>query len=195
MGMMGLAAGPLASPALAHDSLVGSDPASGEEVTELPESATLTFSGELIEIAPQANILADSGEVTPADISLDGRDAFVALPADLAPGEYQVAYSVVSSDGHRIEGAVPFTLVGEASEASDPASEPATEPASEPTSEPASEPATEPASETSSEGASDAPADADEPDDTTVNIIRYTGIFIVFFGLSFILMKWWKNRR
>ena len=98
-----------AAPASAHDVLVNVDPADGEVVESAPEKVVLTFSGELIDISPQV-ILSTGEEQVPTDApSIDGFDLVAPMP-DLDEGTYTLAYSVVSSDGHRIEGSTTFSV-------------------------------------------------------------------------------------
>lgn len=94
-----------AQPVMAHAELVSSVPPAVEaEVTEL----RLTFS-ERIELALSDVTVtaADGTEIATGDIGLDPADeaaVVVPLEAPLAPGEYTVDWTVVSGDGHKVEG-------------------------------------------------------------------------------------------
>lgn len=102
----------VATPAFAHDELVGTDPASGAAVDALPAQLTLTFSGELIaqegatavEVTDAAGAsLADGAPVIQANVvtqTLTGE----------ASGAIRVLWKVVSSDGHPISGEYSFTV-------------------------------------------------------------------------------------
>jgi methionine-rich copper-binding protein CopC len=120
-----------ASPALAHDALKSSDPAKGAKVESLTEvrltfSATTRFPNVIVRTA-------DGGVHQDGKPVVDGPVVIQKVKDDLPPGEYVIAYRVVSSDGHPIEGEIPFTLVGSpeppsasastSGEASPPASE------------------------------------------------------------------------
>ncbi|GAA4186040.1 hypothetical protein GCM10022252_17430 [Streptosporangium oxazolinicum] len=108
-----------ASPALAHDRLKSSDPAKGAKVESL-EEVKLTFSATV----RFPNVVVRSGDETHQDgkPAVDGPVVTQKVKGDLPPGEYVIAYRVVSSDGHPIEGEIPFTLLGSA----DPSPSPST---------------------------------------------------------------------
>lgn len=99
--------------ATAHDVLVDSDPAEGQHYEHAPTSARLTFNNELLDLgagAAAAVVQNAAGEqVAELPFTLDGRDAIADLPA-LADGDYKLAWSVVSSDGHRIQGIIHFSI-------------------------------------------------------------------------------------
>lgn len=165
-------------PAVAHDSLIDSDPGEGEVVEEVPDSAVLTFSGQLIDIAPQTILSRDGEQIETAPAVIDGYELITELP-ELTGGDYRLAYSVVSSDGHRIEGAVDFTVAGEAPSAS-----------TDTTTEGGGDQA---GSETGSETGE---TPSDEPDNaTSVTIIRWTGIIVVILGVSVIITRFIRKRR
>ncbi|MFP3713355.1 copper resistance protein CopC [Puerhibacterium sp. TATVAM-FAB25] len=109
-----LAGGTLvAAPAGAHDRLVSSDPADGAVLDAPPAALTLQFSAEVLPTGAQVVLTdasgADAGASAP---QVAGTAVTAALPADLAAGAYTVAWRVVSSDGHPIEGTFGFTLEG-----------------------------------------------------------------------------------
>lgn len=106
-----------ASPAQAHDELVGTDPAAGSTLDALPAQLTLTLSAQ---IAPDAG--ASEVQVTDAagNSLVDGAPSVQdnVLTQPLAPGLDRVAgaitvlWKVVSSDGHPISGEFSFTVTG-----------------------------------------------------------------------------------
>ncbi|MGP9539474.1 copper resistance CopC family protein [Brachybacterium sp. AOP43-C2-M15] len=101
----------LPAPAMAHDTLLESDPADGESLETSPEEIALTFSADILEVSPLVRISDESGtevaEITP---TIDGPVATAALPEQLPAGEYSVQWRVVSSDGHPIEGTFAITV-------------------------------------------------------------------------------------
>jgi methionine-rich copper-binding protein CopC len=112
-----------ASPALAHDALKSSNPAKGAKVESVKEvrltfSATTRFPNVILRTADGA-VHQDGKPV------VDGPVVIQKVKDDLPPGEYVIAYRVVSSDGHPIEGEIPFTLVGPPAPPSGSASAPA----------------------------------------------------------------------
>ncbi|MEV4688035.1 copper resistance CopC family protein [Microbacterium sp. LWH3-1.2] len=103
-----------ASPASAHDELLGSDPTADSTLEALPAQLTLTFSAEIAD-DEGASIV----EVTDAaGTSLAGgtpivRDNVLTQPlAGDASGAVKVLWKVVSSDGHPISGEFTFTIEG-----------------------------------------------------------------------------------
>lgn len=103
-----------ALPALAHDELAASSPASGSTVTSVPRAVTLTFDEPVLDYA-DSTVLVVTGpdgakrhfETTCARI--DGK--VVSAPVALGTsGRYTVAWRVVADDGHPVAGTFAFTL-------------------------------------------------------------------------------------
>ncbi|GAA4582346.1 hypothetical protein GCM10023194_16820 [Planotetraspora phitsanulokensis] len=97
-----------ASPALAHDSLKSSSPAKNAVVStldriELEFSAHVTFPVVILHDA--AGRRFESGKPR-----ADGPKVTQDVAGPLPSGSYVVAWRVVSSDGHPIEGEIPFTV-------------------------------------------------------------------------------------
>ncbi|ETK36777.1 copper resistance CopC family protein [Microbispora sp. ATCC PTA-5024] len=109
--LLGLACTLLAvwgTPASAHDSLRSSTPAknavvSGLDHIELEFSAHVSFPVVILHDA--AGHRFESG--TPRT---DGPKVTEAVAGPLPSGSYTVAWRVVSSDGHPVEGEIPFTV-------------------------------------------------------------------------------------
>lgn len=170
------------SSALAHDALVGSDPEDGASLEAAPTSITLSFSGEPIDIAPQV-ILRSGGEtVAELEPELDGFDVHADVP-ELEGGEYQIAYSIVSSDGHRIEGFTTFTVAGGAE--GDGSSDTSDQGGVADSSDTDDEPTGEDQSPTSGENSGDNGA---------VTWIRLGGIIVVVLGLGVIISRKLRER-
>lgn len=102
-----------ASPAAAHASLTSSLPEDGAELAVAPEEIVLTFNEELFDELVEVSILDGAGDlvmVTEAEQTPPpGTDVIVPWPADLPPGDYSVAFRVVSEDGHPVTGQVGFS--------------------------------------------------------------------------------------
>lgn len=165
---------PLLSPAAAsaHDSLVGTAPAEGENVQTLLDEVTLTFSGSLLEGAPQAVFVTDAScpgiaDAAPGHVAIDrdachdysAGDAVAAGPMlrqELDPtgapaGEYTVIASVTYGDSHSEDKIFRFTTT----EAADGAATP------EPTMTTQAEPAPSDAVTPSATAADETPSDDD----------------------------------
>jgi len=100
----------LAAPAGAHAGVVGSDPENGATLPEAPESASITFS-EIVD-GPSTEVAVTGPDGATLDLEapvFDGET--ITQPMDYTePGEYILAYRMVSEDGHRIDGTLTFTV-------------------------------------------------------------------------------------
>jgi methionine-rich copper-binding protein CopC len=110
----------VAAPAFAHPKLVSATPAAGATVSG-PTQISLTFSETLM---PQMSglDLAMTGmpgmahhapmNVTgfKTSVSGDGKTLVAALPRALPAGTYDANWHVVSTDTHRVEGHLTFTV-------------------------------------------------------------------------------------
>lgn len=102
----------VASPAWAHDELVGSDPAAGSQIDELPAEITLTFSAVLMNETGATEVVvtdATGADLTAGDPTLDGTRVIQPVSGDVA-GVVTVIWRVVSSDGHPISDTFSFTV-------------------------------------------------------------------------------------
>jgi copper resistance protein C len=117
-----------ASPAKAHDLLIEIEPAAGAIVTESSFEAKLTFNNPLLVVAGETNAEvstkpAGSTEWVNHDLAIAG--AVLTAQVSLSePGQYDLRWKVVSSDGHPISGESTFTLESEASENTEGAESP-----------------------------------------------------------------------
>ena len=99
-----------ATSAFAHSGLESSSPADGSVIAEAPASIIFTFDEELLPDADSISLnAADGTNITSAKVAPTGNTVELPWPADLAPGDYQAAYRVVSADGHPVTGAISFT--------------------------------------------------------------------------------------
>lgn len=107
-----------ATPAAAHDQLIGSTPAAGEQLVEAPDRITLTYNSDVMQVGELGGVSA-----VVRVVDRDGRDWTAGQPRidadtvtiDVAPGipgddGYLVQWQVVSSDGHPISGVIPFAI-------------------------------------------------------------------------------------
>lgn len=105
-----------AGTAVAHASLVRSDPGDGASLAAPPTTVSLTFN-EAISTPAYVVVTAPDGtrvEVGEPQIV----DGTVTQPIDPAaapesPGEWTLAYRVVSVDGHPVTGELSFTVTGD----------------------------------------------------------------------------------
>ncbi|WP_199440636.1 copper resistance CopC family protein [Umezawaea beigongshangensis] len=103
-----------AGPALAHNVLIGSDPANGSSVDAGPRQLTLTFDqpvqgGEDINTVTVIGPDGSHWEAASAPTIKD--NVVTAQVRPLGPAaEYTVGYRILSADGHPVTGSVKFTL-------------------------------------------------------------------------------------
>lgn len=98
-----------ASPAVAHDQLVSSEVVAQADGTA--EAVQLTFNNSVIEMGTEFVITAPDGSDATAGVPVvAGPDVTQPIAQALDAGDYAGAWSVVSSDGHRIEGVFTLTL-------------------------------------------------------------------------------------
>ncbi|MFB9659631.1 copper resistance CopC family protein [Glycomyces mayteni] len=99
-----------AAPASAHAGLVGTDPEDGAALDTAPAAVTATFSENLDGPSTEIAVTGPDGAVIEAGDPVFEGDTFTQPMLYGEPGEYTVAYRVISEDGHRIDGAVSFTV-------------------------------------------------------------------------------------
>lgn len=110
--LLGLVLASVAAPAVAHDELIGTEPAPDATVATLPEELVLTFSGVLLDDAGATAVaVVDSScaSLTAGEPVLDGTKLTQPVTPG-ADGVVTVQWRVVSSDGHPISGEYAFTV-------------------------------------------------------------------------------------
>jgi copper resistance protein C len=100
-----------ASPARAHTQLLGADPAKDAVLTSAPATVTLRFS-ERLNPDFTTIVVSDTARqpVPAARPAVDGGAGTITLGRALGNGGYTVAYRVVSTDGHTVQGSYTFTV-------------------------------------------------------------------------------------
>jgi methionine-rich copper-binding protein CopC len=99
----------VATPALAHARLVGSDPAADAKVKS-PGQIKLRFSEALEPAFSSASLIDASGRTVPVSRSVGGQ-TITLLPLTLKPGAYKVTWRSVGQDTHRLTGSFGFTVI------------------------------------------------------------------------------------
>lgn len=100
-----------ATPALAHTSLVSSDPAEGATVTVAPAEVTLTFAENLLPDAATVSFNDAAGAVvSTSKVPVEGAVVHAPWPSGLVDGAYVIAYRVVADDGHPVIGTINIVL-------------------------------------------------------------------------------------
>ncbi|MFI9555724.1 copper resistance CopC family protein [Nonomuraea endophytica] len=98
----------LPTAALAHDALKSSSPGKNAKVKSL-EEIELEFTSR---VRMPVVVLRDSGDklIPLSKPVADGKTVTTEVPEALAAGRYVIGWRVVSSDGHPIQGEIPFTV-------------------------------------------------------------------------------------
>ncbi|HAG60585.1 MAG TPA: copper resistance protein CopC [Arthrobacter bacterium] len=121
------------APASAHDAAESSSPAQGATVATTPEQVSVTFSKNPLGIGAQFSVKDSTGaEWADGAVEIVDNVASQRLKAGAPAGQYTVAWRVVSSDSHPIEGTFGFTATAAGASPSD-ASPSSTAPAGVPT--------------------------------------------------------------
>lgn len=119
----------LAGPAAAHDAAESSSPAQGAALAAPPAEVSVTFNEKPLGIGASFSVKDASGaEWAEGPVQITDNVAAQKLKDGAPAGKYTVAWRVVSSDSHPIEGTFSFTAARAAS-----AGAAATAPAERPT--------------------------------------------------------------
>ena len=179
-----------AAPAQAHDTLIAVSPEDGSQVNSSPTEAVLTFSGVPLDVSPQALLQRDGETIDTEPVTIDGFDVILPLPK-LEGGDYTVIYSIVSSDGHRIDGTTSFSVAGGGGQTGSTGAAP------DETSDGATVPAEAESVETvmDDEPATDTDGPDSGTDDGVVSSIRWAGILVVTLGIAVIISRSLRNRK
>lgn len=100
-----------AGPAWAHNTLRSSAPARDATLPGTPTAVTLEFSARLDPGFTTVVLTdADKRRIPTGDPVVVGATSTVAVTGALPNGTYTVAYRVVSTDGHPLQGSYPFSV-------------------------------------------------------------------------------------
>jgi copper resistance protein C len=100
----------IATPALAHTSLLSSDPADGAVLGTAPDVITLTFTDPMQAEFSTVTVTAPDGADTAQGLLSDGNAVVVTVAPLTRPGRHEIGYRVLSQDGHPVTGTLAFTL-------------------------------------------------------------------------------------
>jgi copper transport protein len=109
--------------ALAHATLLRSDPSDGAVLAQAPSILTLTFNEP---VSPISLKLVSEGDHTLElrEVTARGEALIVALPGRLPEGTHLLSWRVISADGHPVGGALTFSLGRPSAAAPVPRTEP-----------------------------------------------------------------------
>jgi len=180
----------MAPTASTHADLQVSTPEDGESLEIAPEEIRLTFSEELFEELVEISILDAAGDLY-STIEVEqtpppGTDVIFPWPTQAPPGEYSIAYRVVSADGHPVTGTISFSYAATAPEPSTP--EPSTPEPSTPEPTPSdSTPSTESSTPAASPTASDPSPSSATESSTSSSTDSSSGTLLVVLGVVLLL--------
>lgn len=97
----------MGAPASAHTSLIDVDPDDGATVAS-GDTVTLTFSEDLLAIGAEAGLTDSAGVVTALEVTFPTAASAQVLLPSMAAGDVSLAWRVVATDGHPIEGTLTF---------------------------------------------------------------------------------------
>lgn len=101
----------ISSPASAHDSLVSSSPAVGEQLATAPTQVELVFSDDVLPVGAAVLVVDAAGtDWVSGDVAIDRNTVTVPLSDGMPEAGYQVRWRVVSGDGHPISAIIPFAI-------------------------------------------------------------------------------------
>jgi copper resistance protein C len=100
-----------AGTALAHDVLVGSDPANGARLGTGPSKVTLSYDLPVRDVSSTLTVIGPDGLHYESGPSVVDGNTVSAPVGPLGPaGLYTVGYRIISDDGHPVSGEITFTL-------------------------------------------------------------------------------------
>ncbi|MFD9891598.1 copper resistance protein CopC [Amycolatopsis sp. NPDC059027] len=112
LAITGVALLATATPALAHNVLVSSDPAKDASVATGPSQVKLTFD-QYVQNADVNQIAVtgpNGGQWAEGPVKVENNVVSAPLRALGPAGKYTVGYRILSADGHAVTGEIPFTL-------------------------------------------------------------------------------------
>lgn len=176
--------------AFGHASEVGSSPAAGEILDAAPSEVRIDYDSALLEIGAALVVRsADEESITTGPAVVGDRVFSVPVDPSVGPGEYSVAYRVVSKDGHTIENSFTYVVAGEASPT--PEASISAEPTPEVIAE-AAAPTADATTEVTPETIAEEPVAADEPapEPDTIGAPPEGSImpFILFGGIGLVIV-------
>jgi copper resistance protein C len=101
----------VSAPASAHDTLVGSSPAAGEQLEAAPTEVVLTYNASILPDGAAVSVIdAEGTEWAAGEHVIETNTLTMPLEADMPEAGYLIEWRVVSSDGHPISGTIPFAV-------------------------------------------------------------------------------------
>jgi copper transport protein len=105
----------LCAPALAHATLLETDPADGAKLSEAPKQVQLRFNEPIEAEFTPVKVLDQQGNRVDRDeaqVGSDDRRTVTAGLKELSKGTYTVQWRVISADTHPVNGSYEFSVTG-----------------------------------------------------------------------------------
>jgi copper resistance protein C len=100
----------LGSQVFAHSHLAESTPKNGEVLIEPLKNITLSFETEL-ELTSTFTLVDSNGSaISLPEPSLEGNKLLGTVEEELPNGDYTIHWKIIGTDGHQLEGDIPFTV-------------------------------------------------------------------------------------
>lgn len=175
----------ISTSAFAHSHLGGSNPGDGDVITEPLNEIVLEFDGQ-IEQGSFIEVTTTEGQAVKIQELIVGEDTLTGTLAEPLPNdEYQVNWSIISGDGHPLEGEFSFTVDAEVPEVVEEEVEEPLE-GEEATQ---SEETTEAAQESSENQESTISADDEEQGSSFMTVVLIVLIVVIVIGAFFLFRK------
>ncbi|MGM0903629.1 MAG: copper resistance CopC family protein [Bacillota bacterium] len=166
----------ISTSAFAHSHLTGTNPADGDVFTEPLTEIVLEFEGQ-IEQGSFIDVTTTDGQAVEVQDLIIGEGTLTGTLAEpLANAEYQVNWSIISADGHPLEGEFSFAVNSATSE---PTEEETVEPSEGPDS----------AEQTPEDREEATSADEAEEESSSVSLLFIVLIVVIVAGGVFFLTK------
>nr|WP_304214914.1 copper resistance protein CopC [Fredinandcohnia onubensis] len=166
----------------AHSHLEGSNPADGETITEPITEISLEFDGK-IEQGSFIEVTTTSGQAVELQDIMIGEGILTGTVSEpLANDDYQVKWSIMSADGHPLEGEFSFTVNA-------PVTETDEEVAEEPSETPEAVEDTTGEEKQSTESQEEASSDEVKEESSYTTVILIGLLIVIIVGGFFLITK------
>jgi LPXTG-motif cell wall-anchored protein len=174
--------------ASAHDTVIGTAPGDGETLTTAPTQVSVELSAVPQAIGSRMLVTSSDGTVLfDGEPTITDRVASVELPA-VANDGYQVAWRLVSSDGHPIDGTFGFVVEAPAAAAPTEDATAGADASAEPTDVATSGAATGDATSAADASPSATDAAADSAEGSGTSWLPVAGVVVVVAGLVLLVL-------
>lgn len=94
----------------AHSHLESSSPQNGEVITQSLKEITLSFETNLENTSTFSMVDANDAAIPLSKVSIEGNKLLGTLDNALSNGGYKIHWKIIGTDGHPLEGDIPFSV-------------------------------------------------------------------------------------